>query len=164
MVETEAAKSSQEEIDKLKGKITKKEQSDVESIIKQVATREKLERDYFEDLLEVEFFTSPETKRMVKAKRPTQKQMLLIMTLSLQASIYEKLSSEQAIEKMTEIYGQLSNLAATLCEDKKLDEKFWSECVSFTTLQNFIGELIRMTQMGPISESEMQSFRPVASK
>lgn len=155
----EAVKSPQEEIEKLKGKIVKKEGADLESLIKQVATRDKLERDYFEDLLEVEFFTSPETKRMVKARRPTQKQMLLIMTLSLQASIYEKLSSEQAISKMTEIYGQLSNLAATLCEDKKLDEKFWSECVSFTTLQNFIGELIRMTQQGPVGEPELESFR-----
>ena len=98
-------------------------------------------------------------KRMIKAKRPTQKQMLMIMTLSLQASIYEKLNNEQAITKMTEIYGQLSNLAATLCEDKKLDEKFWSECISFTTLQNFISELIKMTQEGPIKAEDVQKFR-----
>ncbi|MBE3094085.1 MAG: hypothetical protein IMZ52_03570 [Actinobacteria bacterium] len=159
-METQTVEStSQTEIDKLKGKVAKKEQTDVESIIKQVATRDKLERDYYEDLLEVAFYTAPGIKRMIKAKRPTQKQMLMIMTLSLQASIYEKLNNEQAITKMTEIYGQLSNLAATLCEDKKLDEKFWSECISFTTLQNFISELIRMTQQGPISDSEISSFR-----
>lgn len=151
--------TQQQEVDKLKDKIEKKEKVDVESIIKQVATRDKLERDYFEDLLEVAFYTAPGIKRMVKARRPTQKQMLMIMTLSLQASIYEKLSNEQAITKMTEIYGQLSNLAATLCEDKKLDEKFWSECVSFTTLQNFISELIRITQQGPIGDKELDNFR-----
>ena len=155
----ETAKTPQDKIDEMKGKIAKKDQTDVESIIKQVATRDKLERDYFEDLLEVPFTTAPGIKRMVKARRPTQKQMLMIMTLSLQASIYEKLSNEQAITKMTEIYGQLSNLAATLCEDKKLDEKFWSECISFTTLQNFISELIRMTQQGPVSSEEISNFR-----
>lgn len=160
MVEEESIKATtQEEVDKLKGKVAKKEQTDVESIIKQVATRDKLERDYFEDLLEVIFSTAPGIKRMVRAKRPTQKQMLMIMTLSLQASIYEKLNNEQAITKMTEIYGQLSNLAATLCEDKKLDEKFWSECISFTTLQNFISELIKQTQEGPIKAEDVQKFR-----
>jgi len=148
----------QDKINELKGKINKKEQTDMESIIKQVATRDKLERDYMEDLLEVEFQSSPETKRMVKARRPTQKQMLLIMTLSLQASVYEKLNSEQAIQKMTEIYGQLSNLAATLCVDKSLDEGFWSEKVSFNTLQNFISELIKVTQEGPIKNEEMKKF------
>jgi len=69
------------------------------------------------------------------------------------------LNSEDSIKKMTEIYGQLANLAATLCEDKKLDEAFWSEKVSFTTLQNFISELIRVTQQGPISEADMSKFR-----
>jgi len=159
MGEEQKELTAQDEIDKMKNKIVKKDQTDVESIIKQVATRDKLERDYFEDLLEVPFTTAPGIKRMVKARRPTQKQMLMIMTLSLQASIYEKLSNEQAITKMTEIYGQLSNLAATLCEDKKLDEKFWSECISFTTLQNFISELIRQTQSGPVGEPEMNNFR-----
>lgn len=148
-----------DKIAELKGKIAKKEGTELEAIIKQVATRDKLERDYFEDLLEVEFYTSPETKRMVKARRPTQKQMLLIMSLSLQANIYEKLSTEGSIKKMTEIYEQLANLAATLCEDKKLDEEFWSSRVSFTTLQNFISELIRITQQGPVSDAELDTFR-----
>ena len=151
--------TAQGEIDKLKGKIVKKEGADLESIIKQVTTRDKLERDYFEDLLEVAFYTAPGIKRMVKARRPTQKQMLLIMTLSMQASIFEKLNSEDAIKRMTEIYGQLSGLAATLCEDKKLNEEFWSDKVSFTTLQNFIGELIRVTQEGPIKTEDVQKFR-----
>ena len=149
----------EKEIEKFKGEIKKKETVDTQTLIKQVATRDKLERDYMEDLLEVSFKSSPETERMVRAKRPTQKQMLLIMTLSLQASVYEKLNSEQAISKMTEIYGQLSNLAATLCEDKKLDEEFWSDKVSFTTLQNFISELIRLTQEGPIKAEDVQKFR-----
>jgi hypothetical protein len=155
----EQVKTPEDKIAEMKGKIAKKEGSDIEAIIKQVATRDKLERDYFEDLLEVEFYTSPETKRMVKARRPTQKQMLLIMTLSMQAAIFEKLNSEDSIKKMTEIYGQLSGLAATLCDDKKLNEEFWSDKVSFTTLQNFIGELIRVTQQGPVGEKELDSFR-----
>ena len=156
MVEQE---NPQAKIDELKGKIVKKEGNELENVIRQVATRDKLERDYYEDLLEVQFFTAPGIKRMIKARRPTQKQMLLIMTLSMQAAIFEKLESEEAIKKMTDIYSQLSNLAATLCEDKKLDEKFWSEKVSFTTLQNFISELIRVTQQGPISEAELDKFR-----
>ena len=159
MVEGTVEPTAQGEIDKLKGKIIKKEGADLESIIKQVTTRDKLERDYFEDLLEVAFYTAPGIKRMVKARRPTQKQMLLIMTLSMQASIFEKLNSEDAIKRMTEIYGQLSGLAATLCEDKKLNEEFWSDKVSFTTLQNFIGELIRVTQEGPIKTEDVQKFR-----
>ena len=154
-----AEPTPQEKIDELKGKISKKEGTELESVIKQVATRDKLERDYFEDLLEVQFFTAPGIQRMIKARRPTQKQMLLIMILFMQASIFEKLNSEESIKKMTEIYGQLANLAATLCEDKKLDEAFWSEKVSFTTLQNFISELIRVTQQGPISEADMSKFR-----
>ena len=159
MADVQKATTPQEKVDEFKNKIEKKDAVDTQSLIKQVATRDKLERDYMEDLLEVDFHTSLETKRMVKARRPTQKQMLLIMTLSIQASIYEKLNNEQSITKMTEIYGQLSNLAATLCEDKKLDEKFWSECVSFTTLQNFISELIKMTQQGPVTTDEISNFR-----
>jgi hypothetical protein len=162
MVEQEI--TPQSKIDELKGKISKKEGQDVEAIIKQIATRDKLERDYFEDLLEVAFYTAPGIKRMVRARRPTQKQMLLIMTLSMQASIFEKLNSEDSIKKMTEIYGQLAGLAATLCDDKKLNEEFWSEKVSFTTLQNFIGELIRVTQQGPISEEELDKFRGPSTK
>ena len=105
MADVQKSTTPQEEVEKLKGKIAKSESVDTQSLIKQVATRDKLERDYMEDLLEVDFHTSLETKRMVKARRPTQKQMLLIMTLSIQASIYEKLNNEQSITKMTEIYG-----------------------------------------------------------
>ena len=144
----------------LKKKINKKKEVDTKTVIKQIATRDKLERDYQEDMLEVVFFSSPETQRMIKARRPTQKQMMMIMRLSAEAAIYEGRMDEKSLNKMTDIYSELNKFAAELSVDKSLDEEFWENHVSFSTLQNFITELIKETQRGPgPSEEEMQSFR-----
>jgi len=146
--------------DELKGKINKKKTVDQSQIIQQIATRQLLERDYNEDMIEVVFETSPGVKRKIKAKKPTQKQMLMIMRLSAEAAIYEnQLTNEKAVSKMTDIYGELNKLAAELCVDKKLDSTFWSEKTSFVTLQMFITELIRVTQQGPMSSDELEKFR-----
>ena len=145
--------------DDLKGHITKQKQVDTTQMIKQIVTRDLLERDYKEDLLEVVFTSSPGVSRKIKANRPTQKQMLMIMRLSAEASVYENQNTVKSTEKMTEIYGQLNELAAELCVDKKLDKKFWSEKVSFTTLQNFITALVAKANEGPISGDELDSFR-----
>jgi len=146
--------------DDLKGKIKKQKTVDTSQIIQQIATRQLLERDYNEDLVDVIFETSPGVKRKVQARKPTQKQMLMIMRLSAEAAIYEtRLTDKKAIDKMTEIYGELNNLAAELCVDKKLDATFWSEKTSNTTLSSFVGELIRVTQSGPMGGEELEKFR-----
>ena len=99
--------SRAEQLKDLKDKIKDKKQTDTQTIIKQVATREKLERDYIEDILEVSFNSSPETKRMIKAKRPTQSEMMTIMRLSAEAAIYEGKMDPSSLEKMVNIYDNL---------------------------------------------------------
>ena len=158
MVEEPKEPTRQEEIKKLRKGI-KGDEKDKMAVIKQIATRDKLERDYMEDLLSVEFQSSSETRRMIKAKRPTQTEMMTIMKLSAEASIYEGKMDPDSLKRMVDIYDQLPKLASTLSTDAKLDEKFWKERVSFTTLQNFITELIKVTQQGPVSEEEMSGFR-----
>ena len=149
-----------EDFKKLRKEIKKQKGVDQQTVIQQIATRALLERDYKEDVLEVTFYTSPETQRKLHARRPTQKQMILIMRLSAEAAIYETKFDEKSVSKMTEIYSQLNKLAADLSLDNKLDAKFWSEMVSFATLQNFITELIKETQKGTgVTAEEMNSFR-----
>jgi len=153
-------KGPPESFEDLKKEINKKKTVDKKEIIKQITTREKLERDYKEDLLSVSFYSSPETKRMIKSKRPTQSEMMTIMKLSAEATLYEGRIDEKSTQKMVDIYAKLPALAATLSVDRKLDEDFWKESVSFTTLQNFITELIKETQKGSgITEEDMQTFR-----
>lgn len=153
-------KTPPKDFDELKDKIETKKKTDTVKFIKQIATRDKLERDYQEDLLEVSFYSSPETQRMIKSRRPTQKEMIMIMRLSAEAAIYEGRLDEKSLNKMVEIYDNLPKLAAKLSVDKKLDEKFWTESISFSTLQNFITELIKETQKGTgISQEDLKTFR-----
>ena len=149
----------EQEREKLKGKIEKKDQQDVQQIIKQIATREKLERDYKEDLLNVEFQSSMETKRTVKAKRPTQEEMIAIMRLSTEAAIYEGKMDSKSIDRMLSVYDQLPKIAAKLSVDSTLNEEFWKTKISFFSLQSFITELIKTNQVGPLDEEDMKSFR-----
>ena len=159
MAEEQKEENPKEQLKKLKDKIKKKEGVSKQQVIAQVATRDKLERDYKEDLLSVEFYSSSETKRMVKAKRPTQEEMMTIMRLSAEASIYEGKMDSKSLQRMVDIYDKLPQLAAKLTVDNTLDEAFWRENVSFNTLQGFITELIRVTQQGPMSSGEMEDFR-----
>jgi hypothetical protein len=160
MPEEENKTGEPQNFEELKQKIDKKKHTDVQEVIKQIATRDRLERDYEEDILQVTFNTSPETKRAIKAKRPTQKEMMTIMRLSAEAAIYEGKMDPSSLDKMVSIYEKLPELASTLVVDKKLDVKFWTEKVSFATLQNFITELIKETQKGTgIQEEELKSFR-----
>jgi hypothetical protein len=144
----------------LKEQINKKKKGDTKEVIKQIATRDKLERDYKEDLLSVSFYSSPETRRMIKAKRPTQKQMMTIMRLSAEAAIYEGRMDPDSLSKMVDIYDKLPELADEICVDKSLDKDFWTDGVSFATLQNFITEVIKETQKGSgIESEELKNFR-----
>ena len=149
----------QKKLEEFKKEVKTKKGHDKETVIRQIATRDKLERDYKEDLLSVDFYSSPETKRMIKAKRPTQTEMMTIMRLSAEAAIYEGKMDPQSLQRMVDIYDKLPKLAASLATDKHLDEVFWKTKVSFSTLQNFITELIRVTQQGPMAEEDMESFR-----
>ena len=144
----------------LKERIDKKKKTDIKEVVLQIATRDKLERDYQEDLIEVVFFSSPETKRKIQAKRPTQSEMMTIMRLSAEASIYEGKVDDKSLTKMVDIYDKLPELAESLSVDKDLDKDFWKNGVSFTTLQNFITELIKETQRGSgIPEDDIDKFR-----
>ena len=157
---TEIKQPENPSLEDFKKKLKEKDGVDQEKLIKQIATRDKLERDYEEDILSVEFYSSPETKRMVKAKRPTQVQMMTIMKLSAEAALYEGRGDASSMDKMVSIYDKLPELAATLCVDRMLNKDFWSNKVSFSTLQNFITELIKETQKGTgVPGEEMKSFR-----
>ena len=156
----ETKKVGKEDFDKLRKEIKKGKGADQQQIIQQIATRTLLERDYQEDVLNVVFYTSPQTQRKLQARRPTQKQMIMIMKLSAEAALYESKYDEKSIAKMTEIYSQLNSLAADLTLDAKLDKEFWASKVSFATLQNFITELIKETQKGTgVTPDEMKNFR-----
>jgi len=168
MAEDEKSKDNNKEkssgppkdFEELRKKISKKDDQSTQKIIKQIATRDKLERDFKEDLLEVVFFSSPETQRMIKARRPTQSEMMTIMRLSAEAAIYEGKMDVNSLEKMVNIYDKLPDLAASLSIDNKLDIDFWKDGISFATLQNFITELIRETQKGTgVTQEDMESFR-----
>jgi len=156
----ESKNITKDDFKELKKDIKSKKGQDKEEIIRQIATRDKLERDYKEDLLEVTFNSSPETKRMIKAKRPTQKQMMTIMRLSAEAAIYEGRMDTKSLQKMVDIYDKLPELAAELVVDKNLNKQFWTDKISFATLQNFITEVIKETQKGTgVTADDLDSFR-----
>jgi hypothetical protein len=132
-----------------------------EDFIKQLVTRDKLERDFKEDKIYVTFNSSFETRRTVLARRPTQKEFIDILSLSIQAANFEGKGDTESLLKLSEIYGDLPKIAANLCVDKNLNEDFWTNCVSFITLQNFISELVTASQkpLGGLTEEDMKSFR-----
>jgi hypothetical protein len=157
----ESKKSKKEkaiaEIKEKSGKTAEKRLDDTRKLI---STRTKIEGDYDDDLLKVTFDTSPETRRTILAKKPTNKEMITIMKLSAQAAKYEGSADPDSLIKMVEIYEQLSGIADKLSIDKQLDEEFWNEKVSFSTLQNFITNLITESQRGTgVTEKELKKFR-----
>jgi len=132
----------------------------MEDATRLISTRSKIEGDYDADLLKVSFDTSSETHRTILARRPTNKEMITIMKLSAEAAKYEGSADPEALIKMVEIYERLSGIASKLSVDETLDEEFWNEKVSFSTLQNFITELITESQKGTgVTESELKKFR-----
>ena len=155
MVETK-----NEKLEKLKNKIKTTENKKVEEIKSLLATREKLERDYKEDIIKVTFSTSPETKRAILARRPTNEEMITLLSLISQATKLEGSADAEALEEMTKIYGKLGSIAAKLSIDESLDEEFWNTKISWATLNNFISELIVESQKSSgISQEEMKKFR-----
>jgi len=149
------------QFEELKKKINKDKDVKKEDVIKQFATREKLERDFKEDKIVVTFNSSPETRRSVLARKPNQKEFIDILDLSVQASRFSGKGDIESLEKLKTIYSNLNKIAAGLCIDKSLNAEFWQSSVSFATLQNFISELINASQQpsGGITESDLKSFR-----
>jgi hypothetical protein len=171
MVEQETQKNStvinpndpnEDKFAKLEAKIHKKESKDSDDYVQTLATREKLERDFVEDKIYITFNSSPETRRTVIARRPTQKEFLEILNLSIQAAKYEGRGDPESLEQLIKISNNLNKIAANLCVDKRLDEDFWQNRVSFSTLQNFIAEIINSSNkpsIGQVGEAELKSFR-----
>lgn len=155
--ESKAPKS----FDELRKMDNKKKVVETKDLIEHFATRELLERDYKEDLLKVKFSTSstPEIKRLVNAKRPTPEQMTEIFKLNAKIVLLSMGNTPKTAEKLADIYEQMSKIAADLSVDKSLNKEFWFKKISTNTLNNFIGELITLTQQGPIDEESMKSFR-----
>jgi len=151
--------SKEERKEALKGKSKGGTTSNID-FAKQLATRQKLERDYEEDRLYITFYSSPETKRTILARKPNQEEFLEILTLTIESAKYEGKMDIDSLGKMKDIVQNLNKLAAELSVDKQLDAKFWSTKVSFNTLQNFIAELINESQKGQnLKEDDMKSFR-----
>lgn len=153
------AEDKKKKFEKLRAETRKSELKKLEEVSSLLATRDKLERDYLEDTIQVTFNTSPQTVRTILARRPSNKEMIRILTLSAQAAKYEGSEDPEALGKMVDIYKDLHKIAAKLSVDESLDERFWSEKVSFTTLQNFITELINESQKPGISPEELRKFR-----
>ena len=143
----------------LKNKIKKTEEKKKESYAKSLATRELLERDYNEDTLIVSFYTSPSTNRSILTRRPNQEEFIKILELSIQASKFEGKVDANSLDAMKNIYSDLHEMAADLSVDESLDKEFWAKHMSFSALQNFIGEIIITSQKGYVSEEDMKSFR-----
>lgn len=148
------------EIKKIKEGEKKAKKEDAVDFYKQIATRSIIERDFKEDNIVVTFETAPNIKRSVKARRPTHKEMMEITKLSIEANKYEGKGDIESLEKMTSIWENLGEMADKFSIDAQLDKDFWENCVSFSTLQNFITELILAVQKGTgMPEDEMQKFR-----
>ena len=143
-----------------KEKLAKTEAKQTEEILKQIATRNKLERDFNEDLLQITFKTSPETERTILSKRPSHDQVVEILRIMTSAAMIDKVEDPEKLHKITSDYAKLPKIAAELSVDKSLDEKFWSKTASSMALQNFLNAVIAKS-MEPVglTPSEMKSFR-----
>jgi len=154
------ADDKEKRMEKLREKSKSNKKVNPADFVKQLATRQKLERDYDEDKLYVTFYSSPETKRTILARKPNQDEFIKILTLTIQSANLEGRMDIESLTKMKDIVTDLNVLAAELTLDSKLDEEFWAKKVSFNTLQNFIAELITESQRGTgLTEEEMKSFR-----
>lgn len=154
------ANKKKEAIERLQKKIKNKESEEKKRLLALFATREKLERDYKEDIICVTFQTSPTTKRTIEARKPTHSEMITILRLlSEVASISGKEISPKVAKNLTEAFEELPKLAAELTTDPSLDEDFWKNKISFQALINFITSLMEESNKPPISKEELENFR-----
>jgi len=156
--EEERKLTPEERIAKLRQESKKKDEKD---IIKQIATRNILERDYVDDTVEVVFSPTPGVKRKVKARKPNFMETLDILKLSAAIGEMTNRPEDANWDKVEESYKRLPELAAQLCVDKELDSDFWSNKQSFAALQTFVTELVVESQrdIGGMTKEELESFR-----
>lgn len=140
--------------------INKENKEKFEKAQKLISTRDRLERDYKEDILRVTFQTSSETYRTIESRKPTNKEMSIIMILAAKALKAEQSKDPEDILGLSEIYSNMAGLAAKLAVDKTLDEEFWNSCIGSDMLSNFVNGLVMATQRrSGISPEDMSKFR-----
>jgi len=153
-------KSKEERWKEFEAKLKKSEEKKAAEFMKELATRDKLERDFKEDIMYVTFETSPETKRTVLTRRPTHSEMLELIRLLITVSKFGgEAMTEDDFKKFEDAYEKLPKIAASLCVKPTLDEKFWSQVATWDALQSFINAVLSAGQSPRISEQEMKSFR-----
>lgn len=157
---------SKEEVEKqrqlavLKGNIKKDNLEKFKEAQKLIATRDKLERDYKEDVLKVTFKTSTETYRTLEARKPTNKEMSVILSLAASALKAQESNKPDDLLKLKEIFTLLAGIASNLAVDKTLDKDFWDNSVGSDTLSNFINGIVMAVQRGSgVAPDEMKKFR-----
>jgi siderophore synthetase component len=152
--------SKEEKLKRLRENIDEEETNKVVKAQKLIATRDKLERDFKEDVLQVTFKTSSQTERTIEARKPTNKEQTDIMTLAAKSMKAEGSTNPEDLEELSEVNKRLAHLAASLSLDKELDEEFWDEYVSSEILSNFITSLIiTVQQSSGVTPKEMEKFR-----
>lgn len=152
--------SKEEKLKRLKENIGEEKTNKVQKAQKLIATRDKLERDFKEDVIQVTFKTSSQTERTIEARKPTNKEQTAIMTLAAKSMKAEGSTDPDDLEDLSEVNSQLAHLAASLSLDKNLNEEFWDEYVSSEILSNFITSLIiTVQQSSGIEPKEMEKFR-----
>ena len=150
----------QRQLAKLKENIKDDDVSKFKQAQKLVATRDRLERDYKEDVLKVTFKTSSETYRTLEARKPTNKEMSVIMSLAASALKAQASNKPDDLLKLKEVFTLLAGIASNLSVDKTMDQDFWDNNVGSDTLSNFINGIVITTQRGSgISPDEMKKFR-----
>ncbi len=125
-----------------------------------ISTRDRLERDYNEDVLRVTFQTSSETFRTLEAHKPTNKEMSTIMVLAGRALKAEQSNDPDDILELSKIYSTMAGIAAKLSVDETLDEEFWDGSIGSDMLSNFINGIVTTTQRrSGVNPEDMKSFR-----
>lgn len=156
----EEQKNTADKWKEFEDKLKKTEEKKALEFLQELATREKLERDFEEDRIYVTFHTSPETKRTILTRRPTHSEMFEIIRLLIAVSNFSGPGAPpEERKKFEEAYSKLPKIAASLCVQPRLDEKFWSEKATWNALQDFITEVISASQKPNITDKELESFR-----
>ena len=150
----------QRELAKLRGDIKDDNVEKFKEAQKLIATRDRLERDYKEDVLKVTFKTSTETYRTIESRKPTNKEMSIILSLAASALKAQASNTPEDLLKLKEVFTLIAGIAASLAVDKTLDQEFWDNNVGSDTLSNFVNGIVIATQRGSgVSPDEMKKFR-----
>ena len=125
----------------------------------EIATRDIIETDYRNSIMKIGFETSDGVTRALKVHKPNTKQMMKILKLTSTGIRFGETANADQMDQMIEVYSQLPSMAAELSIDKSLDEKFWTDHVTFPALVDFVFGIIRASQSGGLTGDEVESFR-----